>query len=58
MVGLIALILAVACFLLAAIGQTLLNQPPLDLAYWGLAFFAFAILWGHPIVAARTGRAA
>ncbi len=54
--GVILLVLAFFCFLLAAFGQTVLEQPPLDLAYFGLAAWALATLLGEPLVAKRLKR--
>jgi hypothetical protein len=55
-VALILLVLAFLCFIFAAVGQTILDQPPLDLAFWGLACWALAILLGQPIIATRLTR--
>lgn len=56
MLALILLVVAFLCFLLAAVGQTILDQPPLDLAYFGLAFWVLAILVGQPLIAGRLNR--
>lgn len=53
MIALILRVLAFLLFLLAAVNQTLLGQPPADLVAWGLAAWVLSTLLGDPIVVAR-----
>lgn len=46
MLRLILLVVAFLLFVLAAVNQTLFNQPPADLVAWGLAAVVLAILFG------------
>jgi len=44
MIGLILRVVAFLLFLLAAVNQTIFNQPPADLVAWGLASWVLATL--------------
>ena len=44
MISLILLVIAFLAFLLAALNQTVLDQPPADLVAWGLAAWVLATL--------------
>ena len=46
MLGIVLRVIAFLLFLLAAVGQDIFGQPPLDLAYWGLAAWVLASLIG------------
>ena len=46
MLGIVLRVIAFILFLVAAVGQTLFEQPPLDLAYFGLAAWVLATLVG------------
>lgn len=46
MIRLLLLLVAFLLFVLAAVNQTLFNQPPADLFAWGLAAYVVAILLG------------
>lgn len=46
MIGLILRIVAFLLFLLAAVNQTLFNQPPADLVAFGLASWVLATILG------------
>ena len=46
MLGIILRVIAFLLFLLAAVGQTVFEQPPLDLAHFGLAAWVLATLIG------------
>jgi hypothetical protein len=46
MIGVLLLCIAFLCFLLAAVGQTVLDQPPHDLVAWGLAAYMLSIIVG------------
>lgn len=56
MIALVLFILAGIAFFAAAIGETLVRQPPADLVAWGLFFWVVAILLGQPIIATRLNR--
>lgn len=44
--NLVFLVIAIILFFLAAVGQTVLSQPPHDLVAWGLMSLALALLLG------------
>lgn len=53
MIGLILRVVAFLLFLIAALNQTFLGQPPTDLVAWGLAAWVLSTLLGDPLVVAR-----
>jgi hypothetical protein len=44
MLGIVLRVVAFFAFLLAAVGQTVFDQPPADLVAWGLAAWVLATL--------------
>ncbi len=46
MLGILLRVIAFILFILAGCGQTIFQQPPLDLAYFGLAAWVLATLVG------------
>lgn len=46
MISTILRVVAFLLFLLAAVNQTILEQPPVDLVAWGLAAWVLATLLG------------
>ena len=46
MLGIVLRVVAFVVFVLAALGQTVLNQAPADLVAWGLAAWVLATLVG------------
>lgn len=54
MISLILRVVAFLLFVAAGLGQTLLEQPPVELIAWGLGCWVLATLLGNPIVVART----
>ena len=56
MLGIILRVIAFILFLVAAVGQTIFEQPPLDLAYFGLAAWVLATLIGGYDFGGRIGR--
>lgn len=53
MISLILLIVAFLLFVVAALNQTVFEQPPADLVAWGLAAWALATLLGSAWVTSR-----
>ena len=53
MIGLVLRIVAFLLFLLAAVNQTLFNQPPADLVAFGLASWVLATILGDAVPVIR-----
>lgn len=56
MISLILRVVALILFVVAALNQTLFDQPPADLVAWGLGCWVLATLLGDPIVSSRWTR--
>ena len=56
MIGIVLRVIAFILFILAAVNQDLFDQPPADLAVWGLAAWVLATIvggYGPPVPGRR-----